>query len=299
MKTHYEVNRKPLGVLMAILAFMALSNRAHALSAAQCDAFASGGKVSICHATSSASHSYVTLNVARSGCVGGHAGHEGDYVAVNDPTCSGGSCLPQDAPCDATLPCCEGAFCRDGTCQACSSDPLAICIAAGLTEGLCNTCCFDNPACGSSGSPGNECGNAAGMACSNQEQNEACLAAVIEAGCADECSVCAPSGSCQPQDATCDASSPCCNGLSCTDGTCKVPACTSDPHDACAAAGLTEGLCNTCCFDNPACGSSGGPPGNECGNAAGMGCSNQEQNEACLAAIIQVGCADECKVCTP
>lgn len=197
IKTYFKKIMKSLGSLMAILAIMTLSNWAYSLSKAQCDAFASDGKIPICHATGSANNPYVIIKVAVSACVDAHAGHEGDYVAVDDPTCSGGGCLPQDAPCDASLPCCDGMSCDDGTCHAVCvpvPDPNlpAICTAAVIVSGPCNTCCFDNPTCGSSGFPGNECGNAGGMGCTNQEQNEACLAAIIEVGCGDECNVCAP-----------------------------------------------------------------------------------------------------------
>ena len=62
--------------------------------------------------------------------------HAGDYVAVNDPTCQGGGCLPANAPCDATLPCCSGFSCVSGTCQAnvsdhCSPDPCQ-------NDGICS-----------------------------------------------------------------------------------------------------------------------------------------------------------------
>jgi hypothetical protein len=63
------------------------------------------------------------LKIAESACVGDHADHEGDYIAVDDPTCGGGGCLPEAAPCDGSLPCCEGLQCTDGTCAvACPCD---------------------------------------------------------------------------------------------------------------------------------------------------------------------------------
>jgi hypothetical protein len=193
MKTHYKINLVPLGTLMAILAFMALSNWAHALSVAQCNAFASDGKIPICHATGSASHPFRNINVPPQACVNGHAGHADDYVAVNDPTCSGGSCLSQDAPCDTTLPCCDGLSCVKGTCRVpCVSDPHDICTAAVIIAGPCNSCCFGDPACGSSGYNGNACGIAGGFGCTNDDQNAACVASIIHAGCADECKVCTP-----------------------------------------------------------------------------------------------------------
>ncbi len=50
-------------------------------------------------------------------CVDSHALHPDDYIAVDAPTCGGGGCLPESAPCDETLPCCDGLECRQGTCQ--------------------------------------------------------------------------------------------------------------------------------------------------------------------------------------
>ena len=88
-----------------------------ALSAEQCSFFDTNGKVLICHATSSRKNPYVAIRVSEAGCINGHAGHEGDYVALDDAMCAGGSCLPEAAPCDATLDCCEGFECSaGGTC---------------------------------------------------------------------------------------------------------------------------------------------------------------------------------------
>jgi hypothetical protein len=92
---------------------------APALTAAQCDYFAADGRTRICHRTSSRVHPYTILNVSESACVSAHADHAGDYIApANDLNCQGGGCLPQSAPCDATLPCCEGMTCRAGVCAA-------------------------------------------------------------------------------------------------------------------------------------------------------------------------------------
>jgi len=88
------------------------------LSGEQCDYFAVDGKTQICHATASATHPYTILNVSEDACVAAHSDHAGDYIAVDDPTCGGGGCLPTNAPCDATLPCCDGLACVGGTCQA-------------------------------------------------------------------------------------------------------------------------------------------------------------------------------------
>ncbi len=89
-----------------------------ALNAEQCAYFESGGKIQICHATTSPNHPYKILKVSSDACLDSHALHPDDYVAVDDPTCNGGGCLPELAPCDATLPCCDGLECRNGTCQA-------------------------------------------------------------------------------------------------------------------------------------------------------------------------------------
>lgn len=96
-----------------------------ALTADQCDYFDVNGKIQICHYTGSGSHPYKILKTSVQGCAHGHAGHPDDYVAVDDPTCQGGGCLPTGAPCDATLPCCSGSSCQAGTCvhDPCASNP--------------------------------------------------------------------------------------------------------------------------------------------------------------------------------
>jgi hypothetical protein len=88
------------------------------LTAAQCRHFAASGKVTICHRTHAAGHQYRILEVSEHACINAHAAHAGDYVAVDDPTCQGGGCLPAGAPCDATVPCCDGASCQNGVCAA-------------------------------------------------------------------------------------------------------------------------------------------------------------------------------------
>lgn len=87
-----------------------------ALTVDQCNYFAVDGKVQICHRTASATKPYTILKISESACIGAHALHAGDYVAVNDPNCQGGGCLPEGAPCDPTLPCCDGFSCVSGTC---------------------------------------------------------------------------------------------------------------------------------------------------------------------------------------
>ncbi len=93
-----------------------------ALTAQQCNYFAQDGKVQICHRTASQTKPYTILKVSEAACVNAHALHAGDYVAVNDPNCQGVGCLPQGAPCDPTVPCCEGFSCTNGTCTPNVSD---------------------------------------------------------------------------------------------------------------------------------------------------------------------------------
>jgi hypothetical protein len=112
------------------------------LTADQCVAFAVDGKTRICHATGAGHHPFTSLNVSIDGCESGHSNHPHDYVAVGDPSCRGGGCLPQSAPCDDTLPCCDGLTCSAGKCTPISQfvyvpAPAGITHAAG--ESLCQT----------------------------------------------------------------------------------------------------------------------------------------------------------------
>lgn len=92
-----------------------------ALTAEQCEFFQVDGKIQICHKTGSAKKPYTILKVATEACVDGHAAHDGDYVAVNDPDCKGLGCFPVGAPVDGTVPCCEGLVEAGGHC-ACPQD---------------------------------------------------------------------------------------------------------------------------------------------------------------------------------
>ncbi|NOK18250.1 FG-GAP-like repeat-containing protein [Corallococcus carmarthensis] len=94
-----------------------------ALTAEQCDYFDVNGKVQLCHKTSSTSHPYTIVRVSEQACINAHSAHNGDYVtsldptsSLYDPTCSGQGCLSVNAPCDATVPCCDGLTCQSGTC---------------------------------------------------------------------------------------------------------------------------------------------------------------------------------------
>jgi hypothetical protein len=131
-----------------------VSTADQALTAAQCDYFDVNGKVTICHKTASVKNPYTVLKISEQACISAHASHAGDYVAVNDPTCQGGGCLPQGAPCDATLPCCSGSTCTGGVCvQNCVP---TTCEAQGAVCGTIPDGCGDTLDCGGCG-PGYGC----------------------------------------------------------------------------------------------------------------------------------------------
>jgi hypothetical protein len=114
---------------------------AHELSAAQCTYFDQGGKVTLCHATSSAKNPYVVIRISDKGCIDGHSKHPNDYIDWNNQGCGNTACLPVGAPCDATLGCCSGS-CRG---NAAGGNSCA-CSAAG---GACATSadCCDGSSC--------------------------------------------------------------------------------------------------------------------------------------------------------
>ncbi|WP_437996012.1 hypothetical protein WMF26_33135 [Sorangium sp. So ce185] len=134
-----------------------------ALTAAQCQYFDVDGKVQVCHKTNSINHPYTILKISEQACMDGHASHAGDYVAVGDPTCQGDGCLPQGAPCDATLPCCSGSACVSGTCVAncvptTCADEGAVCgtISDGCGDTLdCSGACSEG---GGTCAPDDTCG---------------------------------------------------------------------------------------------------------------------------------------------
>ncbi|EPX58416.1 hypothetical protein D187_004172 [Cystobacter fuscus DSM 2262] len=89
----------------------------------QCSYFDVNGTVQLCHKTSSTTHPYTIVRISEQACINAHGAHNGDYVtsldptsSLYDPTCSGQGCLPVNAPCDATVPCCDGLTCQSGTC---------------------------------------------------------------------------------------------------------------------------------------------------------------------------------------
>lgn len=113
-----------------------------ALTAEQCEYFDINGTIQICHEIGNGQFKILRLN--EQACVNAHGDHATDYVTstdpaspLYDPTCQGNGCLPENAPCDATLPCCDGATCTDGVCisaNPCSPNPCqhnGICSSLG------------------------------------------------------------------------------------------------------------------------------------------------------------------------
>jgi hypothetical protein len=123
-----------------------LADRSAALTAAQCEYFAVHGKVQICHHTDSPHKPYRILMVSEQVCVQAHAGHEGDNVAIDDPTCQGQGCLPESAPCDEALGCCDGLVCEAGVCVP-SCTPRT-CAEVGATCGTASDGCGGTLECG-------------------------------------------------------------------------------------------------------------------------------------------------------
>jgi hypothetical protein len=207
------------------------------LDDAQCVYFDVNGKDTICHYTGSATHPYTLIKISDPGCINGHAGHAKDYITsldktspLYDPTCGGGACLPTSAPCDATLPCCEGSLCIDGTCKD---------LCAGVTctaSDQCHVAGTCDPSTGACSNPiapdGTGCND--GNACT---QTDACQAGACVGGnpvtctASDECHVAG----------TCDTSTGACsnpnaqNGIFCSTGICESGACY-DPTLAFGAA---------------------------------------------------------------
>ncbi|MCC6624595.1 MAG: fibronectin type III domain-containing protein [Deltaproteobacteria bacterium] len=119
----------PIALAACVEPPAAVGVAAGALTVAQCNEFASGGKTRLCHATGSSKSPYVLVDVAVDACARAHAAHAGDFVSL-DGTCSGQGALPPGAPCDATLACVSGYECRDDTCQATDLCRDVTCVGA-------------------------------------------------------------------------------------------------------------------------------------------------------------------------
>src|SRR5260370_25627868 len=119
-----------------------------AVDSTQCIYFESTGKDTICHATGSATNPFVIVKVSESACIQAHSQHPNDYIDVNGGSCNGQGCLPVNAPCDATLPCCDSFVCKTGYCTdlcagvTCPSDE---CNSAGTCDPHPRTCSPEGP----------------------------------------------------------------------------------------------------------------------------------------------------------
>ena len=190
-----------------------VESRTSALTADQCSYFQIGGKTRICHATGSAKNPYVILDLAEAACVSSHAAHPADFVAVENSSCNGQGCLPQGAPSDPTLACCEGLAPSNGTCQptnpclgvTCTASDQCHVSACDSATGKCDETpkvdafpCNDGNAC----TTGDVC---AGGTCSG---------AAVTCTAADQCHV---AGTCDTATGTC--SSPAApDGTTCNNG---------------------------------------------------------------------------------
>ena len=99
------------------------------ITAEQCTFFAVNGQNDICHWTGAARKPFISLRTSEEACVNGHVEHDGDYLTSSDPwsplydpTCNGLGCLPEGAPYNGSIECCEGLAPTDGICAP--IDPL-------------------------------------------------------------------------------------------------------------------------------------------------------------------------------
>ncbi|WP_437497765.1 calcium-binding EGF-like domain-containing protein [Sorangium sp. So ce1099] len=232
-----------------------------ALTAEQCAYFDVNGKIQLCHYTGSAKHPYTIIKTSVQACIDGHAAHAGDYVAVNDPTCQGGGCLPVNAPCDATLPCCEGSTCESGTCQVIDPCAAAPCQNGGIctADGASYVC-----AC-APGWTGDNC---------DVDVDECASSPCVNGDCADGQNQYTCSCNAGWEGTRCDVNTddcspdPCENGGTCTDGiagyTCDCPSgfsganCETCVPTTCAAEGASCGTIPDGCGGTLTCGGSCG-----------------------------------------
>lgn len=129
-----------------------------ALSADQCSYFSDDSTLTVCHQTSSIVNPYVVISADVNSCAG-HAGHEGDYIAVDDSSCNGEGCFPEGAPFDGSVACCEGLAPMDGVCavDVCADYPcgdFGTCVLWSVTCDGDVTCDSLPPECPENTVPG-------------------------------------------------------------------------------------------------------------------------------------------------
>lgn len=204
-----------------------------ALTAEQCSFFADGDQVTFCHAANLKKGKYVLIRTNLSGCVNGHANHEGDFISV-DGTCSNEACFPVGAPYDGTVACCDNMEVVGGAC-AC---------AAGY-ETLDGETCTDIDECAEGT---DDCD--ANASCTNTPGSFTC---VCNAGYEGDGVTCTDIDECAEGTAGCDASATCTNTAGGFDCSCNEgyegdgSSCTDT--DGCATAPCDA---NASCTDAPA-----------------------------------------------
>ncbi|HTN92374.1 MAG TPA: FG-GAP-like repeat-containing protein [Sorangium sp.] len=196
-----------------------------ALTPAQCNYFDVNGTVKICHKTSSTKTPYTIIRVSEQACIDAHSAHAGDYVTsldpsspLYDPTCGGLGCLPVNAPCDPTVPCCDGLSCQSGTCTDVNECALGTdnCDAnAACTNTAGSFTCACNAGYSGDGVTCTEADECA-LGTDNCDVNAACTNTAGSFTCACNAGYEGDGVTCADIDEC--AGSPCQNGGTCTDG---------------------------------------------------------------------------------
>ncbi|WP_437752558.1 FG-GAP-like repeat-containing protein [Sorangium sp. So ce1389] len=202
-----------------------------ALTPEQCATYAVDGTVQICHKTDSATEPYTILRVSEQVCIDEHSHHADDYVTsldpsspLHDPTCAGLGCLPVNAPCDATVPCCDGLTCQSGTCTDVTDVTDVNECALGADNCGENAACTDTPGSFTCACDAGYSGD--GVTCTDVDE---CAAATANCDANATCTNMSGSFTCacdegyEGDGATCTeidecAPNPCQNGGTCTDG---------------------------------------------------------------------------------
>ncbi|WP_434041805.1 MULTISPECIES: LamG-like jellyroll fold domain-containing protein [Sorangium] len=193
-----------------------------ALTPEQCNYYDVNGTVQICHKTGSATKPYTIVRVNEQACINAHSAHADDYVTsldpsspLYDPTCGGQGCLAVNAPCDPTVPCCDGLTCQSGTCTDVNE------CALGTDNCDANAACTNTP--GSFTCACNAGYEGDGVTCTNSDE---CAESPCQNGgtCTDgidsytcQCPAGFTGTSCESDIDDC-AGSPCLNGGTCIDG---------------------------------------------------------------------------------